>query len=106
MRPAGEIRHAVLQAARGFAQQRADHAVPGAVWREVAAQLRPAGIAESAVRNTWKNMVRSGALQPVGQVRWAGASRVLLACAPASAPARAAPADVCAVVRCWVGCSG
>jgi hypothetical protein len=100
MRPPGEIRHAVLHAARGFAQQRARDAVPGAVWREVAAQLRPAGIAEHAVRDTWKNLVRSGALQPVGEVRVSGVSRALLACAPAPAHGPAVP-DVCAVVRGW-----
>lgn len=102
MRPPGEIRQAVLNTARGFAR-RAD-AVPGATWRDVAAQLVPQGIAERTVRDTWKNLVRSGVLAPVGQVRVPGVSRALQACAPASAPP--AGPDVGTVLRSWVGSAG
>lgn len=101
MRPPGEVRQAVLHTARGFAQRRAGEPVPGAVWREVAAHLVPQGIAERAVRDTWKNLVRSGWLRPVGQVRMSGVSRSLLACAPAVPVCREAPADVGAVLRSW-----
>jgi len=105
MRPPGEIRQAVLSTVRGFAQQRAGQSVPGAVWREVAAQLRPAGIAERSVRDTWKNLVRSGGLRPVGEVRVPGVARKLQACAPA-APAPAPAPDMGTVVRSWVGAGG
>ena len=105
MRPPGEIRQAVLSTARGFARARAGTSTPGAVWREVAEQLVPKGIAERAVRNTWKNLVRSGALQPVAEVRVPGVSRALQACAPAASTAAPLP-DVGAVVRRWVGAGG
>ena len=105
MRPPGEIRQAVLQAARGFAKARAHTPTPGAVWREVAEQLVPQGIAERAVRDTWKNLRRAGHLRPVGEVRRQGTPRALLACAPAQ-PASVAVADVGAVVRSWVGAAG
>lgn len=105
MRPPGEIRERVLQTARGFARDRAQHAVPGAVWREVAQQLVPQGIAERAVRDTWKNLVRAGQLRPVGAVRVPGVSRAMLACAPVAPPATAVP-DVGAVLRSWVGAAG
>ena len=105
MRPPGEIRQAVLSTARGFARARAETDAPGAAWREVAEQLVPKGIAERAVRNTWKNLVRSGALQPVGQVRVPGVSRALQVCAPATSTPAPVP-DVGAVLRNWVGAGG
>lgn len=86
MRPAGEIRQAVLRAAWDVAAERASLPVAAATHHDVAARLVPAGVARHAVLNTWKNLVRSGQLRPVAPVKALGASRPLLACVPACAP--------------------
>ena len=104
MRPPGEIRRSVLDVSARLSAARAGHAVPGAVWTEVAAELVPRGIAAHAVRDTWKNLVRSGALQRVGPVRVPWASRAMQACAPVSAQRRGP--DVGDVVRSWLGGGG
>ena len=72
MRPAGEIRQAVLQVVQS--------ATPtGATWHDVARQLVPQGIARRAVLHTVKNLARSGAVQPVAWVRAPGVSRAMAA---------------------------
>lgn len=103
MRPPGEIRHAVLDVSARLCAARAGHPVAGVVWREVAAQLVPRGIAVRAVRETWKNLVRAGELRRVAPVRVPGVSRALQACAPATTRVEACAPDVGAVVRSWVG---
>jgi len=86
-RPIGEIRLAVLRAAGELAVQRAQAPVQGPTWRDVAGTLVPRGVSQAAVRHTWKNLVRAGALQPVGRVKVPGVSVRLQACIPASGPA-------------------
>lgn len=83
MRPPGEIRRAVLQAAWAVAVEKAMDPVPGATWRDVAARLVPHQIAPRAVHYTWKNLARSGELRQVGPVRVPGSARQLVACVPA-----------------------
>lgn len=108
MRPPGEIRRAALAAAWDVAVARASQPVPGATWRDVAAVLVPQGVATRVARDTWKNMVRSGALRPVGTVRVPDSARALQAYAPAglSPCGQAAPLlDMAlgAALRAWVG---
>ena len=83
MRPAGEIRQAVLKAAWDVVTACGDTPLAGATHRDVADRLVPSGVARHAVLHTWKNLVRSGQLLPVQPVRRAGSSRALLACVPA-----------------------
>lgn len=85
MRPAGEISQAVLRAAWDVCSERVGTPMAAATHRDVVERLVPKGVAQHAVRNTWKNLVRSGQLKPVQPVKALGASRPLLACVPASA---------------------
>ena len=58
MRPAGEIRQALSQAAHDLANERG-----GATWRDLAER---AGVGYAAARNTVVNMERAGVLERVG----------------------------------------
>lgn len=106
MRPPGEIRRAVLDAAWAVALERAMTPLPAATHRDVVARLVPQGVARHAVLNTWKNLVRAGHLQPRGEVRVPGAARPLMACAPAAdAPGQQAPGrdHLLQLQRAWAG---
>lgn len=83
MRPAGVIRRAALQTAWDLALERATSAVPGATSRDIVASLVPKGYGREAVRNTVKNLTRSGALRSVGRVSLAGSMRPLEVLVPA-----------------------
>lgn len=105
MRPAGEIRVAALQAAWDVAVERALQPVPGATQRDVLARLVPKGMGRNAVRFTWKNLVRHGHLQLVGQLRLPDSPRALQAYVPAaqSRPHTAdRTADLMQVTQAWV----
>ena len=86
MRPAGEIRQAVLSTAWELAVERAMQPIAGATQHEVAARLRPKGVAPRAVRWTWDNLVRAGQLRPVGPVLHPQLGRTVQACAPVQPP--------------------
>ena len=84
MRPAGEIRAALFDAAVRLAAQQG-----GATWREIAAaavidvseaesvagEREQRGVAPELARWTIKNMVRSGILESVGQTKPAGVAQ-------------------------------
>lgn len=105
MRPAGDIRRAALAAAWEAARPLPDGTPRGATYHDLTRRLVPQGISESAVRNTWKNLVRSGRLRKLGTVKVAGVCRPMLACVPAEAmPPMAAPSAAGAdLARAWSG---
>jgi len=100
MRPRGEIRRALGQAAWEAA---VDHAVRGArapTFRDLA---RRACVGFGAARQTVKDMARAGELQRVGQARVEGSRRPMTTYLPASPPepaARQAP-DLGSLLRTW-----
>lgn len=104
MRPAGEIRQQALAVAWEVAEKRRGTPVPGCTFHDLTARLVPKGVSVKAVRHTWKNLVRSGALGPVGKVRAPGVSRPVLACVPAvPMPAQPSPgAELHDLARAWV----
>lgn len=74
MRPQGEIRRALSEAAKALkAEQR------NATWRDIA-QRACVGLLEG--RRTVENMARAGELQAVGRVRVAHSSRPMVDYAP------------------------
>jgi hypothetical protein len=112
LRPPGEIRRAALDAAWAVASERAQSAAPGAVagvtQRDVLARLVPIGVARHAVKHTWENLVRAGALRPVGKMQVPGAPRPLQAYAPVRVGERAVSGStgmqaLAGVARAWVG---
>jgi hypothetical protein len=109
MRPAGEIRRAVLQAAWDVAVQRAMQPVAGATQIDVVARLVPhQGMTRRSVKFTWQNLLRSGHLQPVGQLRLPDSPRALRAYVPAAPCASdAAPSavDMMQVTRASAACN-
>jgi hypothetical protein len=74
MRPRGEIRVALFDAAQALKQEQG-----GATWREMAAR---ACVGFDAARKTVSNMVLAGELEPCGQVRAAHACRPMVRYAP------------------------
>lgn len=103
MRPPGEIRRAVLDAAWAVALERAMTPLPAATHRDVVARLVPQGVARHAVLNTWKNLVRAGHLQPLGPMPAPGAARPLLACVPAAMAQEPQREGVLQLQRAWGG---
>lgn len=92
MRPRGEVRQALAQAAMQVAGQ-------GATWRALAHR---AAVGLDAARRTVDNMLAAGELTVIGQARVPGVCRPLNLYAPAgqgSAPD--AGHALQAVVRCW-----
>lgn len=101
MRPVGEIRAALREAAHAIASERLQMGLQpaGATWRELAQR---AHVGYSAARDTVKNMVRVGELQPAGTVSAAHARRPLVAYAPRQPGERwSAGAALDCVMRTW-----
>ena len=82
MRPQGEIRRAALHAAWTVAVERAMQPVPGATVRDVVPRLVAQGVGQQVAVATWKNLVRAGALRPVGQMQALSDGRRLQAYCP------------------------
>lgn len=97
MRPPGEIRAALSEAARVLKAE-----ANGATWRDMA--LR-ANVGFLAARRTVENMARSGELVPVGSAKVAHSKRWMVlyepAAVPAAVPARGPAPGLDAVVRGW-----
>lgn len=96
MRPRGEIRRAIGDAAWALTVERA---MQGGTWRELAQR---ACVGYAAARQTVKDMARAGELQAVGAVRVDHSRRPMTLYAPA--PERAAPtaaANLATVMRTW-----
>ena len=74
MRPVGDVRRALEQAAAQLHQQQQP-----ATWRAMAGQ---ACVGYQAALTTVRNMVRAGVLQPVGPVRCPHSRRPMVAYAP------------------------
>jgi hypothetical protein len=82
MRPRGEIRAALADAAQQIVdQQVSEGEVKGVTWRQLA---RAACVGFEFARATVKNMVTAGELVPVGEEREPGSRRPLVTYAPAS----------------------
>lgn len=98
MRPPGEIRRALRDAAQAQFAERGQ----GATWRELAQRAR---IGLQVARRTVDNMARAGELQVAGSVRVPGACRPMTAYVPATAPdpgpAPHHPLDL--LLRTWAG---
>lgn len=82
MRPRGEIRQALHQAAHELAQ-----AQGGATWRTLAER---ACVGYAAARRTVRNMAQAGHLQPVGEERAPHSRRPMVRYAPAATPGQQA----------------
>lgn len=88
MRPAGEIRHALANAAELLVLERIAQPivtvtgakVAGGHWREIAQR---ACVGWDIARDTIKNMARAGHLRPLGFVRVSWSKRPLAVYAPA-----------------------
>ena len=94
MRPRGEIRQALADAAAAIAAERIQRgdAVVGATWRDMAVR---ACVGFDAAHDTVKNMARGGELVRTGSVKVQGARRPLAAYAPPSvAPAVIGAAEI------------
>ena len=99
MRPAGEVRVALRDAAQVLAQEQG-----GATWRDMAVQ---ACVCWDTARATVKNMVARGELAPVGLVRVPRARRPMVRYAPAEQPgavtaAGALGAPLAGVLQTWM----
>lgn len=95
-RPRGEIRQALGAA---LAQRSEPGAAGGSTWRELATH---AGVAFDAAKQTVRDMVRSGELAVVGEVRVPGARRPMQCYLPAQPePDIEAGADLAQAIRCW-----
>lgn len=83
MRPRGEIRAALADAAQQLACQQVSGTgqLKGVTWRQLA---RAACVGFDFARATVKNMVTSGELVPVGEEREPGSRRPMVTYAPAS----------------------
>lgn len=80
MRPTGEIRRALREAAHALTTQRG-HAV---TWRDLAAH---ACVGQQIARRTVVNMARAGELQAAGALHVPGGRRPMTAYVPACTPA-------------------
>lgn len=96
MRPRGEIRLALGDAAWQVARERAE----GGTWRELAQR---ACVGFDAAKQTVKDMARAGELVITGTARVPGVARLVNRYAPAEALAqqRTAPAELATVMRSW-----
>jgi len=75
MRPAGEVRQALRQAAVQLAVE-----AGGGTWRDIAARAR---VGYEAARGTIKNMAHAGELQAIDEVRSPGSRRPMNRYVPA-----------------------
>lgn len=96
MRPHGPIRQAALRAAWDVASARGDQ--PWVTRHDLEQRLVPAGVGRRAVKYTWENLLRSGALQRQGRVWVPAVGRQVQACLPV-APAHGVGADARAAAR-------
>lgn len=80
MRPAGEVRQALLHAAQQLVHARPEVAQHGLTWRELAAQAR---VGHAVARATVSNMLRDGVLEPVAIARVPGCNRGMRTVRPA-----------------------
>lgn len=86
MRPAGEIRRALLDAARAVFAERGK----GATWRELAQRAR---VGYAAAKQTSKDMARAGDLLRAGSVSVPGIRRPMTVFVPAAHHAAGAAVD-------------
>lgn len=94
MRPAGEIRRALREAAKALLAE----STPGVTWRDLAVH---ACIGHQAARRTVGNMARAGELRPSGATRVPGVRRPMTTYTlPTPAPSTAPPA-LDALMRTW-----
>jgi hypothetical protein len=98
MRPAGEIRRALRDAAWSLAVERASTPLAGGHWRELAQR---SCVGFGAARETVKNMARAGELQAVGAVRVPGARRPMTVYAPQAERSAPAPQALDSLMRAW-----
>lgn len=80
MRPPGPIRQAALQAAREVASTRTLQ--PWVTRHDIEQRLVQAGVGRRAVKHTWENLLRCGALRRMGRVHVPALGRQVWACAP------------------------
>lgn len=80
MRPHGPIRQAALRAAWEVVGSRADQ--PWVTRHDLEQRLVPAGVGRRAIKFTWENLLRSGALRRQGRVFVPTLGRQVLACEP------------------------
>lgn len=93
MRPRGEIRQVLGEAAQALAEERG-----GATWRELAQR---ACVGYQAARRTVQNMARAGELEACGTERVAHARRPMVRYAPRTNFATATTGSLDIVMRSW-----
>lgn len=93
MRPRGEIRQVLGEAAQALAEERG-----GATWRDMAVR---ACVGFSKARETVKDMARAGELEPCGTERVAHARRPMVRYAPRTSFATATTGSIDIVMRSW-----
>ena len=93
MRPRGQIRQALQQAAHELA-----HEHGGATWRRLAER---ACVGYAAAKTTVRDMARAGELAPAGEERTPHARRPMVLWAPASSRHGTSPAALATVMQTW-----
>lgn len=96
MRPVGDVRKALSEAAEALAKE-----ASAATWREISAR---ANVGFKVGRNTVQNMERAGVLEKVGVEKRAHSKRWMVLYAPPGAPCSAAESPGPAldtVLRTW-----